>query len=110
MGMMVAVDSAELDIHYVGHVAKKMSGFGLSSCQNPPCIHLCTTLQHVPHIEEVLEALQFGAEKARQEGRLAKSASGGAEIYGLADGSGTDTREGSVAQSLSKYVDQVLDM
>eukprot|EP00662_Eupelagonemidae_sp_cell21_P006211 gene6211-23223_t len=55
--MMVAVGSREADIHAVGRAVRRRAGFGLSSCQHPPCIHLCTTLMHVPHIDKLLAAL-----------------------------------------------------
>lgn len=112
VAMMIAISSDELDIHFVGRMAKKRSGFGLSSCQYPPCIHLCTTLRHVPHIDEMLEALKFGVGEARREGKLAKQGAGDAEIYGVTDGSGASSANSNMkaADLLASYVDMMLDM
>lgn len=106
--MMVAVGSEDLDIHAVGRAAKKRGGFGLSSCQHPPCIHLCTTLRHVPQIDAILKAVAEGVDDVRRSGK--KKGASSADIYGVTDGSISRGATRSVDDALSDYMDSVLDM
>merc|ERR1712023_606525 len=90
VAMLVALGSDELDIYAIGREVKRRSGFGLSSCQGPPCIHLCTTLRHVPHIDAILEALQASVvEVRRATAQNGTKQSSGADVYGVTDGSGS---------------------
>ena len=86
-------------------------GYGWSACQNPACVHLCATLLHVPHVDEIITSMrEVAAEllaEANAPGAVADNATAG--IYGVQDDSaavsGRDPREG-----MRRYQAKVLDM
>jgi len=101
-------------------------GYGLSPCQNPPCIHLCVTLRHTDFIDDILRNLRevpFNPNPKRtvmtlvnpnpvntqvvQEIRRDPTAApkdGNAPIYGMA----SSLPGGPVKQLLAAYCDVVL--
>jgi sphinganine-1-phosphate aldolase len=78
--MVVCVGSDEMDIYRVQD-ALSTAGWSFSSMQSPACIHLCVTLNTVPHIARLVQDLRKAVEKVRSEGdKFSKKGTAG--IYG----------------------------
>ena len=105
VAMVVAVASREFNIFTF---ARKMRqrGFGWSACQNPSCVHLCTTLLHVPQTEAIITAMREVAAELMAAGVMDDTKAG---IYGVQDGSGSVTGK-DPARGMRHYLNKVLDM
>ena len=102
VAMIVAFDSPEFNIYQVSDLMSK-KGYGLSPCQNPPCVHICVTLRHADHIEDVLKALRECTATVRDNPGPAPK-DGTAPIYGMA----SSLPGGPVKDLLRAYTDVVL--
>ena len=102
VAMVVAMASTEFNIYQVSDMMAKR-GYGLSPCQNPPCIHLCVTLRHTDFIEDLLQNLKEVVLEIKKDPTAAPK-DGNAPIYGMA----SSLPGGPVKQLLSSYVDVVL--
>jgi sphinganine-1-phosphate aldolase len=100
--MIVCFDSVAMDIYRVG---SKMSsrGWDLNSLQNPPCLHICVTMNTIPYIQDFINDLGDSVAEVRKEGPAAKK-SGPAAIYGMAGG----LPAGPVDELMKSFIDELL--
>ena len=100
--MIVCFDSVGMDIYRVGsHMSNR--GWELNSLQAPPCLHLCVTMNTIPHVQDFIDDLRESVEEVRKEGPAAKK-SGSAAIYGMAG----SFPAGPVDELLKCFTDQTL--
>lgn len=100
--MIVCFDSVGMDIYRVGNQMSKR-GWQLNALQNPPCLHLCVTMNTIPHVQDFIDELSESVATVRMEGPSAKK-SGSAAIYGMAGG----FPAGPVDELLKCFTDQTL--
>lgn len=100
--MIVCFDTVDMNIYRVGSNMTKR-GWDLNSLQNPPCLHLCVTVNTIPHVQVFINDLRDSVEEVREEGPAAK-ASGSAAIYGMAG----NFPAGPVDVLLKCFTDQTL--
>ena len=104
--MMVCFGSdkeQQLNIYRIGD-AMMAKGWHLSSLQNPPCIHLCVTLNVVPHAKEFLQDLRQAVEDVKKEDP-GESKKGSAGIYGMS----VSIPEGPVNDLMRVWLDLFLE-
>lgn len=100
--MIVCFDTVGMDIYRVGGKMAKR-GWDLNSLQNPPCLHLCVTMNTIPHVQDFIDDLRDSVQEVRKEGPAAKK-SGSAAIYGMAG----SFPAGPVDELLKCFTDQTL--
>ena len=77
------------------------SGYSVSQCQTPSCIHICVTLRHVAFVDQIIATMREAtASILRAPGEKGGQ---GAAIYGMASSMPT----GSVVKMLTNYMDSV---
>jgi len=103
--MVVCFGSKEFDIYRVGDAMSKR-GWSLNTLQRPSCIHLCVTLQTVPHADKFVSELQSVVQEIKLEGNQGNEGKkeGNAAVYGLAG----SLPPGPVASLLKIYTDATL--
>ena len=62
VGMVVAIGSDKFNIFRLSD-AMAESGYSVSQCQHPSCIHFCVTLRHVEHIDAIIESMRVETAK-----------------------------------------------
>ena len=60
--MVVAIGSDRFNIFRLSD-AMAESGYSVSQCQHPSCIHFCVTLRHVEHIDAIIESMRVETAK-----------------------------------------------
>jgi len=100
--MIVCFDTVDMEIYRVGSKMAKR-GWDLNSLQNPPCLHLCVTMNTIPHVQDFINDLRDSVAEVREEGPAAKK-SGSAAIYGMAG----CLPSGPVDELLKCFTDQTL--
>jgi glutamate/tyrosine decarboxylase-like PLP-dependent enzyme len=96
-------DKQQLNIYRIGD-AMSAKGWHLNSLQNPPSIHLCVTLNVVPHTKEFLRDLRQAVEDVEKEDPE-ESKKGSAGIYGMS----VSIPEGPVNDLLRVWLDLFLE-
>ena len=82
--MVVCFSSEDMDIYSIGNRMSK-KGWTLNELQNPPCLHLCVTLNVAPKAALFLKELQYAVEEELMESK-GKRTKGLAGLYGMAGG------------------------
>eukprot|EP00544_Gedaniella_sp_CCMP2646_P012986 CAMPEP_0202500582 /NCGR_PEP_ID=MMETSP1361-20130828/33610_1 /ASSEMBLY_ACC=CAM_ASM_000849 /TAXON_ID=210615 /ORGANISM="Staurosira complex sp., Strain CCMP2646" /LENGTH=601 /DNA_ID=CAMNT_0049133083 /DNA_START=44 /DNA_END=1849 /DNA_ORIENTATION=+ len=100
--MIVCFDSINMDIYRVGSKMSKR-GWELNSLQNPPCLHICVTMNTVPHVQDFVNDLKDSVAQVKLEGPAAKK-SGSAAIYGMAGA----LPAGPVDELMKSFIDEML--
>jgi sphinganine-1-phosphate aldolase len=101
--MVVCFGSDKLNIYRIGD-AMTAKGWHLNSLQNPASIHVCVTLNVVPHAEEFLQDLRQAVEDVEKEDPE-ESKKGTAGIYGMS----VSIPEGPVNDLLRVWIDLFLE-
>jgi sphinganine-1-phosphate aldolase len=96
-------DDKQLNIYRIGD-AMTAKGWHLSSLQNPPSLHICVTLNVVPHAKEFLQDLRQAVEDVKKEDP-AESKKGSAGIYGMS----VSIPEGPVNDLMKVWLDLFLE-
>jgi len=93
-----------LDIYQMGNLLQKQFGWTCHALQNPPCLHLCLTLNTAPRAKDFLQDLDATIERMKKEQESASSSSGSSSsstVYGTA----ARLPEGPVNELLKVYTD-----
>lgn len=104
--MVVAFGSSgppgeRLNVYRVGALLHK-AGYHWASCQDPPCLHLCTTLRHHGHEVEILAAVKEAVAQVQAAGPEPADAQAGVAIYGEAGAAADAAKE----SNLVKWMDR----
>jgi sphinganine-1-phosphate aldolase len=100
--MIVCFTSDEMNIYSIGDVMTR-KGWCLNDLQLPACIHLCVTLNVVPHVDTFLQELEESVTEVRAQGPVVKK-KGNAKVYGMVG----SVPEGPVNQILRIFTDLTL--
>ena len=100
--MVVCFGSKEFDVYRVQDMMST-KGWSLNSMQFPSSIHVCVTLNIVPHVSQLLKDLRVAVTQVRQEGSSGRE-KGTAGIYGTVGA----VPAGAVEPTLNAFTDMAL--